>query len=250
VTESVIYTIDDDADFNMVLKLALKPYNIHVVTHTNADDFVKSVKTKLPDLCILDLNLEQSSGGEGFQLLGAMRNVLGNQLPIFIMSKRGEKDDVLKAMEMGANDFVPKPLDDKYLLSKLKSFLPNNGDLKDLDVHFSKVSERDRNAEIKTGFKLLRLSLEEIEVESDIFLTKEMNLYFIGDILEEVFNNPRMNFKVIDSWITDEGPCRAKLEKELSHEEFFSLRRWLIQKKIEGFSELSAASLDSSEESN
>jgi DNA-binding response OmpR family regulator len=241
VAESLIYTIDDDVDFNMLLKMTLKSYNIQVVTHTNADDFTKSVKLKLPDLCILDLNLDTTFGSEGFQLLGAMRNVLGNKLPIFIMSKRGDSEDVLKAMDLGANDFVPKPLDDKYLLSKLKTFLPDNGELKDLDIHFSGIAERDKSAEITAKFKLLRLSLEEMEVESDIFLTKEMNLYFEGDILQEVFNNPRMNFKVIDSQVTDDGPCRAKLEKELSHEELFSLRRWLVRKKLETLSNMSAS---------
>lgn len=235
MAESIIYTIDDDADFNMVLKMALKPFDVTVVTHTNADDFAKSVKSKLPDLCILDLNLDPRSGGEGFQLLGAMRNVIGKDLPIFIMSKRGEKEDVLRAMELGANDFVPKPLDDRYLLNKLKTFLSENVKLKELDSHYSHIPEKDKAAGIKTKFKLQRLSLEEIEVESEIFLTKEMNLYFEGHILNEIFNSSRMNFKVIDSWITEEGPCRAKLEKELSHEELFAVRRWLIKKKLQGF---------------
>lgn len=230
VSETLIYTIDDDVDFNMVLKMALKPYNIRVITHISASEFTKSVRNKLPDLCILDLNLESSLGGEGFQLLGAMRNILGNELPIFIMSKRGDRADVLKAMELGANDFIPKPLDDRYLLTKLKSFFPNNLALRDIETHYSHIALRDRSAQIDTNFKLVAASLNEIEVESDVLLTKETNLFLSGDILMEIFSNSRMNFKVMDSWVTDSGENRAKLERELTQDEYFSIRRWLVNK--------------------
>ena len=249
MSESLIYTIDDDVDFNMVLKMALKPFDVIVKTHSSPEEFVKSVKGKLPDLCILDLNLDPRSGGEGFQLLKAMRNVIGKELPIFIMSKRGEKDDVLKAMDMGANDFIPKPLDDRYLLQKLRTYLPKNGLLQDVDNVYSKVSEKDKTAEIITNFKLVRISFEELEIESEILLSKEMNLYFEGDALEMIFENRRMNFKVIESSNTESGKCRAKLERELSDDEFFALRRWLTRKKVEALSQMKNESTEEVEQS-
>lgn len=231
MNEFLIYTIDDDVDFNMILKLAMKKYDIRIKTHTSAVNFTKSVKIKEPDLCILDLNLDNQ--GEGFQLLKAMRNVIGDTLPIFIMSRRGERGDVLKAMELGATDFIPKPLDDKYLLLKLKEYFLDNKEIQSIEHNYSKLQDEDRNAAIKMEFSIINVGIDLLEVEGDIFLTKEMNLKFSGNVIEDIFSERSLNFKVIDSWQVEVGKFRAKLEKELSIQQVYSVRRWIIQKSLE-----------------
>ncbi len=226
MSDFLIYTIDDDVDFNMVLKAALKPYNIQVKTHLTPGEFTKSVKEKLPNLCILDLNLQND--GEGFQLLRAMRNVIGDQLPIFIMSKRGSKDDVFKAMDSGATDFIPKPLDDKYLLLKLKEYVRDSKELDELDHDYIYVAESDKAATIDVDFKVINVGIDIMEVESDVFLAKESTMSFGGEIIKNIFGQTPLNFKVIENWQVDDRLFRAKIERELSAEQLFALRRWLI----------------------
>lgn len=227
-----VFTIDDDQDFNMVLKMVLARYDIDVKTHTNAQDFTESVKSKMPDVCILDLNLEKD--GEGFQLLKAMRNVLGKKLPILVMSKRGSREDVFKVMETGANDFIPKPLDDKYLILKLKEYLPENQALEELDHSYSKVFETDREASIEMGLEVVKVGVDEFEVQGSVFLTKEMNIKVEGAVLKNIFNEESLGFKVIDSWQISDSLYGAKLERELTIEQLFSLRRWLMSKSGDG----------------
>jgi len=230
MSRSLIYTIDDDADFNMVLKMALKNHDIDVITHTGPEDFIKSVKQKKPDLCIIDLNLDK--GGEGFQLLKAMRNVIGSTLPIFIMSKRGSEEDVSTAMEIGATDFIPKPLDDMYLLLKLKHYLQGNKKVQDIESHLIKVSENENELSLFGDYRIKKLSLDNIELEGDVFLLKEMVLNFSGDIFKEIFNKNKLKFKIQDSWQIDESKFGISLIREYSHEDFMSFRRWLISKQF------------------
>ncbi|MDP7319096.1 MAG: response regulator [Bacteriovoracaceae bacterium] len=231
MSEFLIYTIDDDQDFNMILKMALKPFDIEIKTYNHPQEFTLSVKKRMPNLCILDLNLKND--GEGFQLLKAMRNVLGEELPIFIMSKRGNKEDVLRAMEYGATDFIPKPLDDRYLLLKLKDFAPHLKKLKELEAHYSKVSEQDSSATLDLDFELMKVGLGFIEIRGEFLLTKESQMSLAGDALEEIFGHPSLSFKVLESWQIDETHFGARLERELTVEQIFSLRRYLLAK---GFS--------------
>ncbi|MFT6630413.1 MAG: DNA-binding response OmpR family regulator [Bacteriovoracaceae bacterium] len=226
MSKLLVYTIDDDKDFNMVLKMSLREYEVELKTHTNPQDFTESVKEKMPDLCILDLNLEKD--GEGFQLLKAMRNVLGEALPIFVMSKRGSREDVFRAMESGANDFIPKPLDDKYLLLKLKEYMPHCKEVQEMDHSFSKIPATDRDGIIDINFKLIRVGINIFEIESDTFLTKEMILNLKGDIINDIFSEEKFTFKVIESWQVSDTLFRAKLEREFTPEQLFSLRRWLF----------------------
>ena len=235
MSNPLVYTIDDDIDFNMMLKLALKPYDIEIVTHLNPEDFTKSVKERKPDLCILDLNLQRD--GEGFQLLKAMRNVIGSELPIFIMSKRADRDDVLKAMECGATDFIPKPLDDKFLLLKLKSYLKGCKGLKDLEPHTVKIDQLDSEADIEVKFNVTRVGLEFIELSSHVMFNKNSIISINGNILNEVFGKEIMRFKVEDCRQNDDLTYTIVVEREYVAEEFFQLRRWLVSYHEAGLSE-------------
>ncbi len=224
---SLIYTIDDDLDFNMMLELALKPYNISVKTHSTVASFTESVKMKIPDACIVDFNLDKLMG-EGFQLVKAIRNVIGKELPIFVMSRRGDKADVDMAIALGANDFIPKPLDDTYLLTKLKHFLPENILLSEVEILLAIVGESKNEMVLTTSIYLKEVSLTGIIVESDAFFAKESLIYCEGALLNDLYGKAeRMSFKVLDSWTIDGGRYGAKLETEITKEQYFSKRRWL-----------------------
>ncbi len=222
-----IYTIDDDADFNMLLKVSLGRYGFDTKTHQDPKSFTDSVREKQPDLCILDLNL--ATGGEGFQLLKAMRNIIGDDLPIFIMSKRGDREDVLKAMKFGATDFIPKPLDDHYLLLKMKEYFPHCVNLKPIMENSSHITGTDCNATVCFDFSIKTVGLDHLEIEGDVFFSKDINASFYGEEFQEIYGVANLQFKITDCWQITPEKFGARLEKDLSIEEYFSVRRWLFQ---------------------
>jgi len=185
MSQSVIYIIDDDKDFNMMLELALKSYNVTADTHDTVESFTQSLKNKVPDACIVDLNLGKTMG-EGFQLVKAIRNVIGPELPIFVMSRRGGKEDVVRAIALGASDFMPKPLDDTYLLIKLKHYFPENAKLSVIEIPMAIVGEDKNNMTLTTSVFLKEVSLSGTMVESEAFLAKESLIYCEGALLNEL----------------------------------------------------------------
>lgn len=223
---SIIYVIDDDMDFNMILEMSMKPYDIDIVSHTTVEGFTRSVKNKKPDLCIVDLNLSQSRG-EGFQLVKAMRNIIGKELPIIVMSRRGDMDDVNHAMEVGANDFVPKPLDDIFLLTKLKVYLKNNPKLLDVTLPMIRIPKVDEDFKVFKSVKVIDISAGQLTIESNCLFSEESLVMAQSRIVKEIFGQDEFKpFKVAETWAVD-NKYRTKLEFEFSENDYFSLRRWL-----------------------
>lgn len=225
-TKSVIYVIDDDTDFNMILTMGLKPYDVDVVSHTTVESFTNSVKKKKPDLCIVDLNLSLRQG-EGFQLVKAMRNIIGATLPIIVMSRRGDMEDVKHAMDVGANDFVPKPLDDMFLLTKLKVYLKNNPKVMEVNLPMIRIPKVDEDFNVFKEVKVIDITAGQITIESNCLFSDESLIKAQSEVVKEIFGeNEYKPFKVVETW-SEENKFRTKLEFEFSENDYFSLRRWL-----------------------
>ncbi len=223
----LIYTIDDDTDFNQLLKMALKPYNISLKTHETAAEFTKSFKEKKPDLCILDLNLNKN-GGEGFQLIKAIRNVIGKDLTIWAMSRRSGEEDVKKALIAGANDFLPKPLDDQLLCLKLGQLFPENKNFMNLVAESVNIDPIDHDTLVKVFFELKHVGMDYLELTSDTLFGKNQNIKLTGEILKEIFNNNSLLVKVIETHQCDDSYYKIKVHRNYSQEEYLSLRKWLF----------------------
>lgn len=233
----MIYTLDDDESFNMLLNMLITPFGIGLKTHKISSDFTKSVKERAPRLCILDLNLGQM--GEGFQLLKAMRKVIGADLPIIIMSRRGESKDVQRAMQLGANDFVPKPLDDQYLLLKLMEYFPENEKLQNIKTtHHTQnypVLIGDSNGILSFEMNLKAVDGVSFEVEGDHFLLKDSSLRLTGGFVKDIFNEDTKIFRVLtSSQNIDTKKYQSTLSKDFNIDEICQLRRWLVKKNREG----------------
>lgn len=103
MAEKLVLTIDDNPDFNKIVKAILEKNNFKVITTTNAEKFLDNLKKISPDLCLIDLNLDKSMG-EGFQLIKAIRNKKGFEIPLLVLSRRSSNDDISYALQVGATD--------------------------------------------------------------------------------------------------------------------------------------------------
>lgn len=123
--KNIILTIDDDIDINNYLSLLLKKNDMNIVTCNDVKDFFHKVVEVQPSLCLIDLNLGGHEGF-GFGIIGSIRKKIGNDLIIIVMSRRSSHEDINHALEIGANDYIQKPIDENILLSKLDLFLNKN----------------------------------------------------------------------------------------------------------------------------
>ncbi|MBN2612861.1 MAG: response regulator [Bacteroidales bacterium] len=115
----------DDSTTNVVLLEAIldeKGYRIH--TALNAKEAYSIIAKHKPDLILLDLLMPKISG---FDFLKEIKkNNVTKDTPVIIVSALTDEDNIDKILQMGAIDFVKKPIDLQYLVNKVESVLHPN----------------------------------------------------------------------------------------------------------------------------
>jgi len=117
-----LLVVDDDADMLAVVSFALRQAGYPVVTANSYGTGLNSFHQELPDLAILDINLP---GGSGFELCGLLRKQ--SNAPIMMLTARGEEADLVRALELGADDYLTKPFSPRTLVARVKALLRRAG---------------------------------------------------------------------------------------------------------------------------
>jgi two-component system KDP operon response regulator KdpE len=113
-----ILVIDDEVQIRRLLEinLSLNGYNVSVAS--NAREGIAAAATTNPILILLDLGLPDE---EGISVLKRLREWYKN--PVIILSVRNSEDDIVSALDYGANDYVTKPFRTRELLARIRSAL-------------------------------------------------------------------------------------------------------------------------------
>src|ERR1700690_1601311 len=105
-----------------VVGFALRQAGFPVVSANSYGTALKTFRTEQPDLAILDINLP---GGSGFELCGLLRKE--SATPIMMLTARGEESDLVRALELGADDYLTKPFSPRTLVARVKALLRRAG---------------------------------------------------------------------------------------------------------------------------
>jgi DNA-binding response OmpR family regulator len=136
-----ILIIDDDEKLNRLLTGFLGDFGFTVLSATHPDKGMRLIKQKSPDLVILDVMLP---GMNGFEVCRLIRQDCAT--PIIMLTARGEVTDRIVGLELGADDYLPKPFEPRELVARVQSVLRRTGrfDLQktecfgELEVDFAK----------------------------------------------------------------------------------------------------------------
>ncbi|HLQ12127.1 MAG TPA: response regulator transcription factor [Steroidobacteraceae bacterium] len=113
-----ILLVDDDPDMLAVTSFALRQAGMLVVEATTYDSALAVFRAEQPDLAILDINIP---GGSGFELCQALRRE--SRLPILMLTVRNEEADLVRALELSADDYLGKPYSPRTLIARVKALL-------------------------------------------------------------------------------------------------------------------------------
>src|ERR1700752_4902785 len=105
-----------------VVSFALRQAGFPVVTAHSYGTALSSFRSEQPDLAIFDINLP---GGSGFELCGLLRKE--SNAPIMMLTARGEEADLVRALELGADDYLTKPFSPRTLVARVKALLRRAG---------------------------------------------------------------------------------------------------------------------------
>ena len=113
-----IIMIEDDEDITNLLTQNLERYDMKVIGFESPLEALEHLNTHKYDLLILDLSLPQMDGMEVFKKVRA-----NSDMPVIISSARSDLNDKVNALELGADDYLPKPYDPRELVARIKTVL-------------------------------------------------------------------------------------------------------------------------------
>ena len=117
-----ILLVDDDLDLMAVTGFALQQAGFLVVKASDGLAALTLFQQEQPDLAVLDVNLP---GMQGFDLARKLRE--NSSIPIIMLTVRREEEDIVKALELGADDYLTKPFSPRVLIARIRALLRRTG---------------------------------------------------------------------------------------------------------------------------
>jgi two-component system OmpR family response regulator len=117
-TQDHILIVDDDAETRRLLQAYLQKQGYRVTSAADGRALRGALEAARPDLIVLDLMLP---GEDGLQICRDLRS--RSNLPVIMLTARGEETDRIVGLEMGADDYLAKPFNPRELLARIKSVL-------------------------------------------------------------------------------------------------------------------------------
>ena len=167
-----ILVVDDDDGIRSLVKKYLNENNFLISTAKNAEDAKKKIELIKFDLIILDIMMPGKSGLEFIQ-----ENKKKLETPIILLTAKGEPSERIEGLEIGADDYLPKPFEPKELILRIKNILNRT----------KKISQKRVIEFDKIKIDLNKLTILKNDKEFKINNTEKI-------ILEKMINNPGKTF--------------------------------------------------------
>lgn len=181
----LILTVDDEPPILDLVEFNLLKNGYRTLTAQDGETAVKLAREKQPDAIILDLMLPGIDGMEVCKRLKS--DTQTHQIPIIMLTARGEEEEIVKGLEHGADDYVTKPFSPRVLLARLKSVLRRTEQKKKspkiLEYHSIRLDPGRRK--VSLAGREIKLTFTEFEILS--FLLRHPGWVFSrSDIVDNV----------------------------------------------------------------
>ena len=196
-----IFVVEDEKPIQELLQYNLEKEGFKVSSSVNGEAALETIKEKIPDLILLDWMLPDLSGIKICQYLKQDKTV--KDIPIIMLTAKGEEEDKIKGFNTGAEDYMTKPFSFPELLVRIKSLLkrvkPNivSDEAIYLDLKIDRVS-------MKVSRKEKEINLGPKEYKLLNFLIKQpKRVYSRDQLLEQVWGDDiNVESRTVDVHIT------------------------------------------------
>jgi DNA-binding response OmpR family regulator len=113
-----ILVVDDEERMVRFIRLNLEHDGFRVIEAYNGTQAINKVRSSLPDLILLDVMMPDV---DGFEVLRIIREV--SSVPVIMLTAKGEEDDRVRGLELGADDYITKPFSPRELASRVRAVL-------------------------------------------------------------------------------------------------------------------------------
>ena len=175
---ATIYIVEDDLNIREIETFALKNSGYTVVDFECAKDFYKKLDEKVPNLIILDIMLPDEDGLSIVQRLRKKADT--KNVPVLLISAKTSEIDVVKGLDMGADDYLTKPFGVMELISRVKAILRRSSYSENEKVlSLREILMDDEKRSVYVNDEAIELTFKEYEllklllINSGIVLTRE-----------------------------------------------------------------------------
>lgn len=163
-TKAKILLCEDDTNLGMVLKNYLELNDYDVILERDGRLGLAAFQREKFDICLLDVMMPNM---DGFTLAEEIRDI-NPDVPLFFLSAKTMKDDIIQGYKLGADDYITKPFDSEVLLLKIKAILKRN----------EEMHKEEANAEYQLGAFHFNPRLRELSIsgKTQVLSPKENEL--------------------------------------------------------------------------
>jgi two-component system phosphate regulon response regulator PhoB len=180
-----ILIVEDEDAIRGMLMMVLEQAGFEPVAASDAEDAQKVLDENLPDLILLDWMLPGLSGVEWARRL--KKDQTYRELPIILLTARGEEEDKVRGLEIGADDYMTKPFSPKELIARVRAVLRRSGKIQgSAQIELGDLVLDTEQHRLSIGDRLLDVSPTEFRL-MQFFMTHPDKVYNRTQLLDQVW---------------------------------------------------------------
>lgn len=227
----VVMILDDDQAFSLCLCRVLEKYGFQVQEFHESRTLLEAAENAPPDLAIIDLNLAEL--GEGFSVVKKLRKRLGAHCPLLVVSSTSDPTAFLKALEVGANDYLVKPLAYPLLANTLARYFDSSM-MQMETTSVLPVTCEVTHADLSLEFEVQDINETGLTLSGRHLIAKDARISLQGFFLEELSGCAQPQVATLVDAVYDAGSKTYEYTLVFDPDNISfltSVRRWLLQKE-------------------
>ncbi len=173
---------EDDRDFGNILAQYVTMNGFDVTLGRNGNEAWDLFNTEKPDLCVLDVMMPEM---DGFTLAEKIKDI-DNGVPVIFLTAKSLKDDIIRGLKIGADDYITKPFDPEVLILRINNILKRAYSSSNDEYKISQTILKYNSLELVCPDSKVKLTLKEAQLLK-YFIINKNKVLAREDILTEIW---------------------------------------------------------------
>jgi DNA-binding response OmpR family regulator len=211
-----VLVVDDDEKLRKLVQEYLEGYGFQIIALPDGLSVLKTIRRESPDIVILDIMLP---GRDGLDVLKDIR--AEHTLPVIMLTAKGEDADRIVGLELGADDYLPKPFNPRELLARMKAVIRRVPLQHQHEAAESLVMPQHMQRQLKAIFSADVKGYSRLMAEDEMRTIHTLNSYrdlitsYIKDHLGRVVDSPGDNVLAEFGSVINAVQCAVEIQKDL-----------------------------------
>jgi two-component system phosphate regulon response regulator PhoB/two-component system alkaline phosphatase synthesis response regulator PhoP len=191
-----IFAVDDEPDILELISINIRKAGYDVLTFEDSHSLMVKLEKEIPDLIVLDVMLPDV---DGFEVCRILRNSKKyKEIPILMLTARGDVTDKILGLEFGADDYMVKPFSPREMIARIKSILRRTNpksQVKSTKISIRKIGENIiidlEKFEVRNNGNILDLTVTEFKI-LELLSERPGNVFSRNKMLNHLWGNEKI----------------------------------------------------------